>query len=451
MKISADHPLFTYAKPRFVIEMLTLFTVQAVLNALGTLALALAGRHLGEPTVFTSYIGAFLFLSVAPNAVVVLIRRTEMRGYLATYFRFLTERLDRHAGRPALWSSRGRRELFLTAIGPEAEQYLAALAYSTFDLYAFGLNIVLNGLVLALAIDADFAWAAVGSVTVSALVYWSQRRAISGLVEREQSARLTLGAYVMKAWDNVLLKNAPVHANYRRTLEDHYDEAHVLAGRSAFRAELTVFLLNLASAVPPFAVIGWMLAHHAHDVGLMGALVVTIPRQIENLRTFRYFYQQVTNARIFRTRFDSAVRNSQLDGVALARLVQIERLTINDQTFTSVDEVTKWLSTRRAGRFVVRGANGTGKSSLLLDLHQRLPSSLYLPPVADLELGAAAVDESTGQRLLRQLAFVGAALEPVLMLDEWDANLDAGRRAEIEILLNQMATKRVIIEVRHHA
>ena len=178
---------------------------------------------------------------------------------------------------------------------------------------------------------------------------------------------------------------------------------------------------------------------------------MTIPRQIENLRTFRYFYQQLTNARIFRTRFDAAVRNSQLDEVDLIRLVQLERVSIDGETFATVDDVVTWLGTKGTGRVVIRGANGTGKSSLLLALHQKFAASLYLPPVADFELGVPNPDESTGQRMLRQLKFFGESGEPILLLDEWDANLDADRRDEVERTLDQLARGCLVVEVRHHA
>ena len=90
------------------------------------------------------------------------------------------------------------------------------------------------------------------------------------------------------------------------------------------------------------------------------------------------------------------------------------------------------------GRLLVRGSNGSGKSSLLVALKARLASQAYYWPTSDklaFAFSGAANDDdvepaasgfSSGERQLKSLQeIVNRTHAAVYLLDEWDANLDA--------------------------
>jgi hypothetical protein len=104
------------------------------------------------------------------------------------------------------------------------------------------------------------------------------------------------------------------------------------------------------------------------------------------------------------------------------------------------------------GRYVLFGANGSGKTSFLLYLRSLNPaSSFYFPAVGRLfpELGQ---ERSTGQTKIHDLEMALRLVEGdgrALLLDEWDAYLDPKNRDRISARLDELSLSHVIVEVTH--
>ena len=182
--------VFKLLNKKFVARMVGLITGQQILVALSTGALALAGQNLQRPAYFLSYLGTFLALSILPHAFTVYLRRTEMEGYFEAYYEFIRLRLLNSAGQPALWTNHSKKEEFQTSIGPEAEGYLTAVAFSIFDIYLYVLTIVLNVLVLSFVIDKEFIWAFLLAAGLSYVAFQKLSPRIEKLIEREQESKM---------------------------------------------------------------------------------------------------------------------------------------------------------------------------------------------------------------------------------------------------------------------
>ena len=129
----------------------------------------------------------------------------------------------------------------------------------------------------------------------------------------------------------------------------------------------------------------------------------------------------------------------------------------------SVDDALSRIKTKSRGRILVRGSNGSGKSSLLVALKARLGSQAYYWPTSDnlafALSGSAASDDddepaangfSSGERQLKSLQeIVSRTSTAVYLLDEWDANLDAKNRFSAEALVAQLANRAVVVEISH--
>ena len=59
--------------------------------------------------------------------------------------------------------------------------------------------------------------------------------------------------------------------------------------------------------------------------------------------------------------------------------------------------------------------------------------------------------KSTGQKLSSQLMQINNNKSDVdvIILDEWDANLDGINKSHLDELINELARQRLVIEVRH--
>ena len=127
----------------------------------------------------------------------------------------------------------------------------------------------------------------------------------------------------------------------------------------------------------------------------------------------------------------------------------------------------------------VVGPNGAGKSTLLAALKAQLRGQAYYWPTQDRLAfafnsgqtfaprthGEASEDAdaihaqeeaeqrrgySSGERQLQVLReIVARTANPVYLLDEWDANLDAGNRAAAVALVDALARRARVIEISH--
>lgn len=108
-----------------------------------------------------------------------------------------------------------------------------------------------------------------------------------------------------------------------------------------------------------------------------------------------------------------------------------------------------------SGRWTVRGPNGAGKSSLLALLKRERGDEAFLLP-ADSVLDIGGLDgreSSTGQAKDASLQAaereVAAGKVRLLLLDEWNANLDTTLQRKHADILRRVSEHACVIEVLH--
>ncbi|MNV81935.1 phosphate transporter ATP-binding protein [compost metagenome] len=93
------------------------------------------------------------------------------------------------------------------------------------------------------------------------------------------------------------------------------------------------------------------------------------------------------------------------------------------------------------------GANGAGKSTLLKRIKEMRVDALLLGA----ETGFLDADNglSTGQRRVKEIESALSMAPTLLLLDEWNANLDGENCRKIDQLMDEASRRMVVIEVRH--
>ncbi|WOE33305.1 MULTISPECIES: ATP-binding protein [unclassified Acinetobacter] len=131
----------------------------------------------------------------------------------------------------------------------------------------------------------------------------------------------------------------------------------------------------------------------------------------------------------------------------------IKNIKINDELLKNNDDRFNYLISQTLGRFTIRGGNGSGKSTFLHELKDKIGDDAILVPTnlnnllwsEDLDLEKL----STGQKINKIINLVKNNNIKYLLLDEWDANLDKNKKIEINNLLDSLSLNKVIVEVRH--
>src|SRR6202035_3512534 len=160
--------------------------------------------------------------------------------------------------------------------------------------------------------------------------------------------------------------------------------------------------------------------------------------------------------------------------------IKFDRLVLREgehaNVVSSVNDALRIVLAQPTGRINIRGANGTGKSSLLASLKTEMKKRAYYWPPSDrlafafaggvvpVEIDAGEEDEAivvadttdqklgfaSGERQLKSLEeIVNATDAQVYLLDEWDANLDAANKAKADALVDELAARARVVEISH--
>lgn len=443
--------LLRYVEKKNLLLMFSFVSLQQALTALGTYALAKAGLSFHDRPHFVFWVIASLVLYLITPAMGIFIRRLESAMSFSGYRIFLEETLFSKKGIASLWQNKSAKDRFLASIGSDANDYLGLILLMTIDLFSFSLSVLLGVLVLSFTIDLSFLPAFVAAGILSHVVYRKSSPWIERYYNQEQEARTNLGEHLLKSWDNVLLNNRSVILRYTSSFEEKLTIARAKAATAATMAEALVFTLGITTGLPVLASVIWILQNSpvASDNEVLIALLATLPRQLNILNIFRNLFQSLTGLLSVKSKFDVIREGSELVDRDLASSIRASEMTLNQRSLKDLTEIMGLLEAQSPGRYEVRGPNGTGKSTLLLHLNKNFPRSFYLPSYPELFLVDKGVARSTGENLYSHFQALKEVPEEVILLDEWDANLDHENLLFLNDQITELSKKKMVIEVRH--
>ncbi len=421
---------------------------QQLVAVTSTFALIQAGLALGNQNALIIWLAIALICHVLTPFFGLIQRPLETNLGFSAYKKFLEENLLSKSQRPGIWQEKHQKELFTSCIGSEAENYLAVIIFLGLDLFSFVLSIGLGVLAIGLTLDTSFipAYIIAGLLSFSAFKYL-QKMAKSA-AESEQQSRSKLESYLFKAWENIFFKNSEVVANYLKNFNLHFNNAKIKSRHSSLMSETMVAALTFIASVPVIIAIFVVISRHNGDVKVMAALLAAIPRQLNMLATFRTIFQTVSSLVSFEAKFKTMQDNAILNEPNLSSRISIKNISVEDQVYSSLEDLSKNISHSGPTRIQIRGSNGSGKSTLMLHLNESLESSFYIPAHPQFEIDGAQ-EGSTGQKMLKHIEYAALLDNKYLLLDEWDANLDQENILKINEILNKISKEKVIVEVRH--
>lgn len=440
-----------YIDKKLLSKTMGLSFVQQIAVAMSTYCLAQAGFSYENPQHLIAWsMASFAFHLLAP-AVQIVIKRWESDLFFETYRSFLQKNVLGKHGSPLLWRRKDLKDSFISAVGNDAEGYLGALLFVGLDVFSFAASLVLGVFVLGLTIDANFLPAFAVSGVLSYICFRKMSGNVKDAYEAEQVARTSYNSFILGSWDNIFFKNNSVMARYENILKQRYELAKTATRKSSTSSEYLIFTLGLVSSLPVIALVLWLglKSMSPGQTAALLALLATIPRQLNMLTTFRSIFQNVAAYIGFESKFKVIHETAAIPSIDYREQIKLEKIRIGQRQHQCLKTLEEHIQTLKPGRYEIRGDNGSGKSTLLLHLNSKLASSFYLPSMPNLTIGDFETAESSGQKLLRHIDYLMAGDDQVLLLDEWDANLDTENLKKTEALLNKAAETKVVIEVRH--
>lgn len=315
------------------------------------------------------------------------------------------------------------------------------------------LNSALSIVVLALLLPANLVEGYTVSVIASISLILLLRPSVHSLSTKTEAALVSYGDALCQVWDNSVLGNRynfDLWSNYREQLAAKY---YRQSNKLQCLKQAGNLALALISLVPTIYLIIVAVQSKAAEPILIAAIVVNLTRIFHILNSLSGLVNQILdfsamNARM-RVMMSPELRFGTPSPFPTKPRGQIYVNGAPIQEYKSVVEIVRSCS---HGRFTIQGANGAGKSTLLQVLKQTLSGDAILVPSHNgkLHWRATGIEKSTGERAVGHLLEISKHPEAkYLLLDEWDANLDASNTNAINDLLQSLSQHKVIVEIRH--
>lgn len=415
----------------------------------------------GAPSFFWLglYLAALFFPYFPGAAALIAMAKAKVKAQVAFVNRFA----EVYTGNVLEWVSASHHAKKTSTLTGEAPRTIDGYLDYVYHLASSGLNVALNLLVFALVIDPLFLLSYGIGIGVCFLILRWQKKRKQELSLRSQQSRIKWIEMLLKAWDHILLNN---RYNLHIWKEKTDKRGERLKG-SALRVESFSQIVSISMAfsllAPSFLLVCLLAYSRSADLIFLGMLVVILPRLFQILS---YSYEMLFSLA------DFPMQKSRLGTVLnlvdtmsampkeeasqeLGKRIRWDRISAtitNDQEEAQEYAVTALLNELpNRGRITLKGENGSGKTSLLLLLKQKYgEKAFYLPAKHDLLFRFSIEKLSTGQKATRLLEeMIEKADASIILLDEWDANLDRENSIHISKIILKLSSKACVIESRH--
>lgn len=439
-------------KNRFFVLAAGATLVQQLLIAGSTWIIALAGQSLpaNDYSAVRRYLLLFFVLALAAYLVSAVAEWLAVRASNAVWKNYVDHTIDQATGSLELGSESNRRaiSLWLSSEAPSTisggvAYYLGVLSMLT--------NILFTGLVFYLSLGFIMGSAVVAALIISLLFLFFLKARISTLTSTTQRAKMTamsgLDALLITGFfgtKRMALKEA---ANFDSSVHGYFRSTQAYV-----RIEQFVACMPIVISVVVVSVTVSLL----RDVSAMelGMLVAVLPRSLQ-------LFGNVHSLSVYLSQFISVSQQlKNLNNFAgtlkrrcFAEQMKFEQMVVINATSRaklSAQVLIELAATQKpVGRYLVQGPNGVGKSTLLSYMKSTNNDVIYLAPGVRFSAGSSGL--STGQTQMVELEALLLENCKIVLLDEWDANLDQANIDAMNVLLEQVSANVLVVEVRHRA
>jgi ABC-type bacteriocin/lantibiotic exporter with double-glycine peptidase domain len=473
--------LASYLLSPSLFVMVTLMVVEAMLAAATTWLVINAGRKVAMGQFLLSDLIWILTAQSASYVVGVIswifAERAGYRGFGKFMLRFARE----NRGKVELLNEKPAREQVEPFLTGETFQCFFNVMYELEFALKLFLGLVFNALVLGTQIDASLPIAYVGAFGALLLMQWILQTPIAQayLENQRMNNRITAQGYT--AWDNVFAGNSYNLRLWLAGFKSRLREGLVAQIRAIVAREGMSAMSGIVSLAIVFATITYVAMQNATDTVLLVGLATTLPRQIEMTYELHLLATGWNDFIAIWTRFGGVAANMLPEPDSdFDKRIKFDRLVLREgdhaNVVSSLGDALRIAYAHPTGRINVRGANGTGKSSLLAALKTEMKKRAYYWPTTDrlvfkfaggvvpvdvegddeenVVVVAESMDKklgfSSGERQLKSLEeIVNETDAQIYLLDEWDANLDAANKAKANALVDALAARARVIEISH--
>lgn len=454
---------------RWAFGCFSLLTLQQIIEASSTIWLVMMMKRitLGEPFLPILFIYlTTLVVPYFPGSIAMIIKISWKQESQRAFIQAFVGANQNQIGE---WNNKRLKEEKLSILTSEGPSALHLLIDYFYDLYSYLISVFLNIVALSIVVEPLFAAAYSLSVLLVVFVMKSKRRIQRRLTQKALIARIDLYQSLLAAWDNVLLGNLYNFKLWQDRTGQRVNRCLQKNVELERFDQILAIIISLITSIPSLGVVIVYAYLNQNNSPTLSAFIVTLPVLFLILS---YTYQTLSlifRWSMHRSKMDSIFRSIQPLQYCqdlMEKKVKWGKIQIVNTLFSTdapvdhvslagpraIDSYQELLEyTNNPGRVTLRGENGAGKSTLLMLIKNSLSErAFFLPTQNQLSFLSIANQHSTGELLNKRLLEILDRVDvDVLLLDEWDANLDQENRKRLSHLIDQLSLKKCVIEVCH--
>lgn len=441
-------------KPRLLLGKPAIFAIfyliiQQSIVGLSTYAIAVLAYRVGAGQPFilplAVFIASLVLVYVPAYFASIALQKAKFVAFNG-YIQILKARLS---GQTTLYNNHKTKEAVTALVLGEGKSAIDEAFDYGFDVLSLTLNVIINTLVIGFVLDTGFIVAYGAGFLMATAFVLSLKGHIKNAAKNAQDERLGLLAHLHHFWDNSVILNAQNDRLFTAAYAQHFahakraDIAHTRTSQGVSSLAMLFLLLPVAFFV--------VASFWHQEMAILVALAATLPRQIQLLQMGQTLIFYATDFMSIKTRLQGLnlqAPKSDIKARINAHAILVNGVCLNDiNGLNDLNDPANALPSN--GRLTLTGANGSGKSSYLLALKQALGTkAVYLPAQHQLYFDSTQA-RSTGQKRIDELTALLKS-DLVLLLDEWDANLDDHHKRQMDSLIDDFAKTALVVEVCHY-
>ncbi|MET3740638.1 hypothetical protein [Faecalicatena orotica] len=333
------------------------------------------------------------------------------------------------------------------------------------DFSATVLNVLFNILVIGFSLNIRFIVAYICSACVIAAGLFSTKKIIARKSDVAQVTQSSVQEAMFDGWDTLLIGNRYNWSQWMQSFKAKTKDAEQAEVNYNILNNFLSFLIMAGSIIPIIIVTVKMILNNLNSVGMLTAILVTLPRQVSNIQYLSIVIEYLTELVGIKEKINNI--NDALKKVEHPEkyygTIQWNNISFficgRENIFCNLEECMNFLAERVnngvPGRLVIKGKNGSGKTTLLMLIKEYFGNDAYLfPNHTRLYFEKNDVKEySTGQRFRANIEdLIKNNIQSqvkLILFDEWNANLDIRNQAAVSEYIDQLATTLVVVEVRN--
>jgi len=388
-----------------------------------------------------------------PNA---LARLNLVKWQLESFSRYVKRFSRVHSSRQILARDNFRRRMepWLTS---EARNVFDDASDTLYQMVSTFLNSVVNILVVGLFLEPTI----IGYYAVATLILFVVHRGSKPYIARHansaQSSRNNLTERLLAGFVNIINPTKSFQENWSKNFNDSYEGLVRSESQYSIASSLVSFIGTISALMVICVGVGYFLYTNTENLALFVGMLVTIPRQVQIIQSGFYFFGLSVHWSGIRERLNTLEKDS-LSPISVDVKEDINFSSIQLHSANANKPVSDFSTLinemNQPGRYTLRGPNGCGKSTLLALFSEHLKDKkvVFIPTVASqiFVKESGPISDSSGKTMLNILeTIVGQKNIDILLLDEWDANLDDSNVNQVDAKLSILSQSIPVVEIRH--